>query len=170
MAKGSIIHMLKQLNDGHSALTEARQDNRTTGIAHSEELIEGSADISHRQLGAKGDCIIVLRDESVNCGMSVVRRKEAVTWPHIGLHLVYLPSHMLAMAGISDVGVVAQLAVLSHPIFFPGRYNVENISSTIGRILIGSYPHRGIPVVGFLRDIAYPNTRLLRNVTPPVAA
>ena len=155
-----VVDVLQQFHHGQTALTEACDDKWARLVTMFLEMIEGCADISHRQAGTVIDSVLVLRQERLDGGVTVERGEEAVTWRHISRHLEDLERpHALTVHGVPHVGIVARAPVICLPILFPRRYHVEDGTRVVG-IAVGGHPHRRIVVVRCLRNILNRYNRL----------
>ena len=153
--------MLQQFHHGQTTLTEARDNERTTLVALSLEVVEGCADVANRKSGTILDCDFVLSHPGLHGGVAIERREEAVARRHIRHHLVDLQiAHVLAMLVVPHVGIVAYPSILRRPVFLPRRYDVEDVGSRAIGVAISGHPHGRVLCVITLR-----RTRCKRGCT-----
>ena len=147
LAVGGIVHVLQQLHHGHAALAETGDNQGPAGLALSEEVVEGVADILHGQARALMDDILVARQKRLDGRVPVVRRPIAVARCHIRGCLVHLDGHVRAVLRIPDIGKMDGVALCVCPVLFPGGHHIEDVGSGTLRVHILRYPHGGIGVV-----------------------
>ena len=141
LAIGFIVHVFQQFHNSQPSLTEASDDERALLVAMSLEMVEGLADILHRQSGSMIDGIFILCFEGFNRCMTIERCIETVAWGHVGSYAIYLYGHTLAMRGVPHVGVVTDRAICCHPIFFPRRDHIKHIGTCSLQVAVLRYPH-----------------------------
>ena len=92
------------------------------------------------------DRVLVTRDPSVDCRVTVKRRIEAVSGRHIRCCTANLYRHVRTMFGIPDVGIMADEAVVL-PVLFPRRDDIEDVRSCSCGIAVERDPHGSVLIV-----------------------
>ena len=146
--------MLQQLYNSHTTLTETSDNKRTTFVTMCLEVIKSTTNIVHCQTSTSTSAVFVMQHECLDCGMTIIRCKEAIARRHIRCHLLYLQiAHVLTMNRIIHISIMTYATIISCPIFLPRRYDVEHISSTIGTVSISCNPHFRVAIIRRLRNI-----------------
>lgn len=146
-----VVHVFEQFDHGHSTLAKTCEDERTYGVAVVLEGVEGLLHIVHGQTGTVTDGVVVLGHPAVYGGVAVERCIEIVAVGHVGCYFVHFGAHTLTVSRVPHVGIVADASVVSLPVGFPRRDDVEDVGSCTVAVVLRHHPHGAVGVVGWCR-------------------
>ena len=123
-------------------------------------MVEGLADIIHRQTCPIIDRVLVLRQERLDGRVTIERSEESVAWRHILFHLIdFQRPHALTMHRVPYIGIEAYAPIVRCPVLLPRRDHVEDVGARAVGVAVSRHPHRRIIVVWCLGDIFCLHTR-----------
>ncbi len=152
-AAGAVVHVLQQINNSHSPLTEASEDKRPAIVIVLQIIGKSLAHVAISQRHTGVDKAVA--GVCLHSHLAVVGRVIVELTGQQAVHAHHLAVQQRADAVVASVGIMHGLAAQSVVVALGGD-DIEHIHSCIA---VGNVPLGSVTVVGFCRnDIAFRRT------------